>query len=43
MPDDPMGGVPQPESRFRWKVPWGIIVTLALIPIGALLALLLLA
>ena len=43
MHDDPMAGVPEPRSRFRWQVPWGIIVTLALIPIGAILALLLLA
>ena len=40
MSDDLMSGVPEPPTRFHWKVPWGIIVALALIPLGALLALL---
>ncbi|MHC4469464.1 MAG: hypothetical protein ACYTDY_02965 [Planctomycetota bacterium] len=40
MSDDDMGGVPPPRSRFGWKVPWGIVFLLALVPLGALLALL---
>lgn len=39
---DPMGDVPEPGTRFERRVPWGILFLLALIPLGALVALLLL-
>jgi hypothetical protein len=40
--DDPLDDVPEPETRFAYRVPWGILFVLALIPIAALIALLLL-
>ena len=39
MADDPMADVPEPQSRYRYQVPWGIVLLLALVPLAALIAL----
>ncbi len=40
MPDDLMDDLPEPPRRFVYRVPWGIVFLLALIPVGALILLL---
>ena len=42
MPDDLMDDLPEPPRRFVYRVPWGIVFLLALIPVGALILLVLL-
>ena len=37
MTDDPMADIPPPAERFRARVPWGILLMLALVPLGAVI------
>jgi hypothetical protein len=40
MGEDPLFDVPEPESRYSWNPPWGLIFAIALVPIALILLLL---